>query len=193
MNTIDTRLIRLLNSESFIEGLCDKYIFKSSTYWEHFEEDTHNRAYLNDFEDEILEHINYYDAQLRDDEGDSLCNGALFNLLRYLLGDELRDDYLGDPLRFYDECIKAYQENNWRYLTEMYIKFRTIELVNRFEYEIHITIYNYAEEYKEKQEHDRLLEELNKKLALRRIERNPIYQLGLGDKLRRKEHEKMFA
>ena len=36
------------------------------------------------------------------------------------------------------------------------------------------------------------IEEINRMFAIRRIERNPIYQLGLGDKLRRKEHEKMF-
>ena len=34
---------------------------------------------------------------------------------------------------------------------------------------------------------------VEEKIAIDKIERNPIYQLGLGDKLRRKAHERMFA
>ena len=36
------------------------------------------------------------------------------------------------------------------------------------------------------------IEEINRMFAIRRIERNPIYQYGLGDKLRRKAYEAEF-
>jgi len=189
MSIIENHILSIVNNNDGISAFCENYLEHDEDFNEYLEEIDFDANF--DFTSYQFDYNLYKDEIMNEIYGDVAQEQFFNNVIRALIYDEITDADKHIIFKFLiterkksfgmncGDLINEYIEDNWIELVWSYVNLKVNRMILDEDGWIQYSIINRIED----EVRDRLRERTIKNIAINKIKRNEIFNLGLGLKL----------
>ena len=184
---IDKMIIEILLDKKMIRNFCDSVLFKDERWIEKYE-------YHNDDDmeyDETIEEYNYFEEYADDHIINPLFNDYAVHFVELIIDENIdwreRNEifkYVLEKAREYDmvlDVISFYKNDEWTKICDFYAYHKAKEMIFDIdEYDIQYEFDKLVDEYYAELQHKQLVMDTSMNIAISKIKRNELFNLGLG-------------